>query len=83
MVKLAPILVLMLWLQGCPDTGKQGVTSPVVTKAAYQRFVVPSDKAIAPTWALDSKTGQICRTWDWGYKGKVSESFSGRSKQRR
>ena len=33
-----------------------------------QRFIPVSGQAITPNFALDTKTGQVCKTWEWVYK---------------
>ena len=73
MQKLLPVLGVLLVLQHC-GTDRQPQPKP-----AYQRFVPipphhPTAMAIDTTsgddkdWALDTKTGNLCRTWDWHYE---------------
>ena len=60
-----PTLVLVTLFEGCPlDQSKQ---TPVPGRvSSYQRFVpTTGSPPVALNWALDTKTGQICRTWDW------------------
>lgn len=61
---LVAVLVFM-GQSGCQDQqAKQtvgGVPAPVIVQP-YQRFE-RVEGGLA--WALDTKTGQLCRTWDW------------------
>ncbi|MSO19974.1 MAG: hypothetical protein EXQ56_05830 [Acidobacteria bacterium] len=61
MNKVAFTLMLALILQGC--TSSSQTPAPVPLPQPYQRFVpvATSDR----DFALDTKTGQLCKTWSW------------------
>ena len=74
MKKLVPIPVASLALAGCTEEKRPTPPPPVVqppAEPAYQRFVPVSRTAIAPDFALDTKTGQLRKTWDWHYKDET------------
>jgi hypothetical protein len=77
MRRLIPVLATVLLLQACPEKNAPApqtpAATPVVMKTPYQRFVPYSFSGATIYWALDTKTGQLCRTWEWAYKGKVQD----------
>lgn len=54
-------LLLALLLQGCTELTQ--APPPPASPQPYQRFVpvAASDR----DFALDTKTGQLCKTWNW------------------
>jgi hypothetical protein len=69
--------VLLLQQGGCYESKPSTPPAVVSPKPVYsQRFLpVPSPQTgmFGVPWtgyfALDTQTGQLCRTWDWGYIG--------------
>jgi hypothetical protein len=63
------VAVLLIQQSGCDQSSKApAAASPVTPKPPTHRF-----ENVSPTGslgvALDTTTGQWCRTWDWAYKG--------------
>jgi hypothetical protein len=72
---LALLLVASLLLMGqsacLPERSKQTPAPAPMVQQPYQRFVrIASFPAGQLNWALDTKTGQVCRTWDWQVVGE-------------
>ena len=80
------MLALLALVQDCPSQKQtnqagSGVAQMQPSQPHYQRFVpfpahVPKSNVIEMVrdenrdWALDTKTGQVCRTWDWSLEGQ-------------
>ena len=74
MKRLGPIALFLISLGGCSSDRPMAQTK--TEKRPYQRFVpIPSASPYAATMdvSLDTKTGQVCRTWDW----EVADAKSG------
>jgi hypothetical protein len=83
---LALTLALLLLVEDCPSQKQTNHSAPPVaqieaSKMHCQRFVpfpahIPKSNVIEMMrdedrdWALDTKTGQLCRTWDWTIEGQ-------------
>lgn len=64
-------LPVLMGQSACP-AGHPKQASVPTQKAVqpYQRFVrIASAASMTLNWALDTKTGQVCRTWDWHMQG--------------
>jgi hypothetical protein len=63
---LLPILALvLLQSDGCDTQTKP--SQPAQSERPMRRFEAVSTHGTADV-ALDTVTGQLCRTWDWGFK---------------
>jgi len=62
-------LLLFIGTGGCAtEQPKQASVPAPVTVRPYQRFVpIAQGQGFLsfPYWAFDTKTGQLCKTWDW------------------
>ena len=65
-MKFAVPLIATMLLSGCAQTPTKP-TAPKAERPPIHRF-----ESVSPTGslgvALDTATGQWCRTWDWSYK---------------
>lgn len=69
-MKAAVILIASLMLSGCdqtPPKPAQPVVQPKAERPPIHRFESVSTTGSLGV-ALDTATGQWCRTWDWSYK---------------
>lgn len=69
----------LIWLIGC-SSGQQmkstGDTRTPVLKQGYQRFIpIAHGQGFLsfPYWAFDTKTGQLCKAWDWQSNSAASK----------
>jgi hypothetical protein len=64
---IATLLIAFQQFSGCDATPKSAVPEKEVRLPPAHRFVnVTSPNS--PGIALDTVTGQYCKTWDWSYK---------------
>ncbi len=83
MSKATLALLFVLLLQACPDSNKPTPQPPTVPNQRFVPIGPPTGVVVGVPWhghfALDTKTGQLCRTWDWELKdakGKPQEPWS-------
>ncbi len=65
---LALLLLALVASMGQQQCTTERPSNPVPTVSVtqgYQRFVPPGGGVSILNWALDTKTGQLCKTWDW------------------
>src|SRR6185437_9088155 len=71
---LAVLTIPLVCCLGCGDLLQNQKAEPTKHRPPIHRFENVSEHAASPGVALDTVTGQLCRTWDWNYK---NESLSG------
>lgn len=68
-------LLVLLGESGCLSGQPRQVPAPVIVQP-YQRFtpIAYGQGFLSfPYWAFDTKTGQLCKTWDWQSNSGASE----------
>lgn len=75
---VAVLLLVLAGLSGCGSDQQQKPLAPVrVTVQPYQRFVpIAHGQGYLsfPYWAFDTKTGQLCKTWDWQFHDAATKN---------
>ena len=79
-MKAFPIFAILglVFLAGCEQPPSQTATPPhaVTAEAPGHKHPIHRFENVSPTGglgvALDTVTGQWCRTWEWDYKGSVA-----------
>ena len=78
-MKIAACLALALFLQqsdGCDQAAPTPARAPEIHPNPVRRFDAVNTHGSSDV-ALDTMTGQLCRTWEWVYRGENNPAKGG------